>query len=128
MTSIKQEIRHAAQSQAQKLLDHVNGVMAVVVATADGFDVASAVTQNIDPVRVAALASSISAIGAVVSQEARLGRSRSVTVNTVSGFALMSAVERSDVSLVVNVIANENAILGQVLYQAAECVRALETV
>jgi predicted regulator of Ras-like GTPase activity (Roadblock/LC7/MglB family) len=126
MTMVNDKVRSAAQDQARKMLEEVTGVMAVVVATTDGFDIASAVTRDIDPVRVAALASSISAIGAVVSQEARLGRNRSVTINTDAGFAFLSAVGRMDVNLVVNVIANEHAILGQVAYRSVEFVKVLE--
>jgi predicted regulator of Ras-like GTPase activity (Roadblock/LC7/MglB family) len=126
MSMVSDTLRKAAQGQARGMLEEVSGVVAVVVATTDGFDIASAVTRDIDPVRVAALASSISAIGAVVSQEARLGRSRSVTINTDAGFAFLSAVRRDDVDLVVNVIANEHAILAQVAYRAGECARALE--
>jgi len=126
MTMVNEKVRNAAQDQARKMLEEVTGVMAVVVATTDGFDIASAVTRDIDPVRVAALASSISAIGAVVSQEANLGRNRSVTINTDAGFAFLSAVGRMDVNLVVNVIANEHAILGQVAYRSVEFVKVLE--
>jgi predicted regulator of Ras-like GTPase activity (Roadblock/LC7/MglB family) len=126
MTMLNEKVRNAAQDQARKMLEEVTGVMAVVVATTDGFDIASAVTRDIDPVRVAALASSISAIGAVVSQEARLGRNRSVTINTDAGFAFLSAVGRMDMNLVVNVIANEHAILGQVAYRSVEFVKVLE--
>ncbi|MEO7886516.1 roadblock/LC7 domain-containing protein [Polaromonas sp.] len=126
MTMVSEQLRSAAEAQARKTLEEVAGVVAVVIATADGFDIASAVTRDIDPVRVAALASSISAIGSVVSQEARLGRSRSVTINTDAGFALLSAVNRKDVELVINIIANEHAILGQVAWRSGECVKALE--
>lgn len=123
---VSDRLRSVAQQQARKILDELTGVIAVVIATTDGFDIASVVTQNIDPVRVAAMASSITAIGSVVSQEARLGTSRSVTINTDAGFVFLSGVRRTDVDLVLNVVANENAILGQVVYRSGECVRVLE--
>lgn len=66
MSKISETLRHAAAQEARSILDNFAGVMAVVIATTDGFDVASAVTRGIDPVRVAAMASSISAIGSVV--------------------------------------------------------------
>jgi uncharacterized protein len=126
--SISMELRELAQQEAQIMLDSLTGVVAVIVATEDGFDVASATFTDIDPARIAAMASSISAIGAVVSQEASLGRSKTVTVNTDDGFALFSAVYRDDVVLVVNVIANPSAILAQVLHRCGECVRRLSAV
>lgn len=114
-----------AREEAQTLLREVAGVAAVVIATADGFDVASAVANGLDPARIAALASSISAIGEVVSTEARLGRSRSVTVNTESGFAVVFSARRADMDLVLNVIATGDAVLGQVNYSAAAAARRL---
>jgi predicted regulator of Ras-like GTPase activity (Roadblock/LC7/MglB family) len=54
MTMVSETVRNAAQDQARRILEDVAGVVAVVIATTDGFDIASAVTQDIDPVRVAA--------------------------------------------------------------------------
>ncbi len=113
-----------AQRESQSILDEVNGVTAVVVATVDGFDIASAMRAG-DAARVAAMASSISAISAVVSQEASLGRNKSVTIDTDSGFALVYSVHRSDAELVINVIADGNAILGQVSYRVAQFSKTL---
>ena len=113
-----------AQREAQRLLDQINGVTAVVVATVDGFDIASAMRAG-DAARVAAMASSIAAISSVVSQEADLGRKKCVTIDTEAGFAVVYAVHRPDVELVINVIAKGDAILGQVNYQTAQFARML---
>ena len=113
-----------AQREAQDLLDQVEGVNTVVVATVDGFDVASALRTG-EAARVAAMASSISAISAVVSQEARLGRNKSVTIDTEAGFAVVHSVHRSDVDLVIIVIASAAAILGQVAYRSTQFARTL---
>lgn len=113
-----------AQREAQDLLDQVEGVSTVVVATVDGFDVASALRAG-EAARVAAMASSISAISAVVSQEASLGRSKSVTIDTEAGFAVVHSVYRDDAELVIIVIANGGALLGQVNYRVAQFARTL---
>ncbi|RRD56958.1 hypothetical protein EII20_08965 [Comamonadaceae bacterium OH2545_COT-014] len=113
-----------AARESQSILDEVEGVTAVVVATVDGFDVASAMRAG-DAARVAAMASSISAISAVVSQEASLGRNKSVTIDTDSGFAVVYSVHRNDAELVINVIANGNAILAQVAYRTAQFAKLL---
>ncbi|MET0311839.1 MAG: hypothetical protein ABW051_07290 [Burkholderiaceae bacterium] len=126
MSQIPESVRMAAAQQAEAMRSELAGVVAVVIATVDGFDIASAVTRGIDPARAAAMASSISAIGSVVSKEAGLGQSRSVTINTDAGFACLSTVYRSDIHLIVNVIANGDAVLGQVAWRSAECVKALE--
>ena len=116
--------RLLAESEVARLLREVAGLTAAVVATVDGLDVASAMRGG-DASRVAALAGSLAAIGGVVSQEARLGRSRSVTIDTESGFAVVHTVYRGDLDLVVNLIADGSAILGQVAYQATQFARAL---
>ena len=113
-----------AQREAQDLLDQVEGVNTVVVATVDGFDVASALRTG-EAARVAAMASSISAISAVVSQEASLGRNKSVTIDTEAGFAVVHSVYREDAELVIIAIANGGALLGQVNYRVAQFARAL---
>ena len=52
--TVDEPLRRLAQSQAQAMLADLSGVVAVIVASVDGFDVASAVTRNVDPARVAA--------------------------------------------------------------------------
>ena len=116
--------REWVRQEAQRLLQETSGVVAVVVATVDGFDVGSAMQQG-NPERVAAMASSIFAISAVVSQEANLGRSRSVTIDTEEGFAIVHSVYRPEADLVISVIAGEDAILGQVAYQVSQFARDL---
>ena len=127
MMKIDDKLLQLAQAESRAMLEGLSGVVAVIVASVDGFDIASAVTRGVDPARIAAMASSIAAIGTVVSQEAQLGRSRSVTINTEKGFALVSTVRRPDVELVVNVIAGADAVLAQVAYRSAECVKALQS-
>lgn len=112
-------------AQAVDSLRDVGGVVAIVVATADGFDVASSVSRGVDAARVAAMASSIAAIGAVVVQEGRLQQCRHVTVGAQDGFVHVVAVDRADIQLVINVIGDGGAILAQVAYGAAEQARRL---
>ncbi len=122
---LPEAVKALARSEAQKVLNELTGVTAVVVATEDGFDVASVVSANLDAGRIAAMASSISAISTVVSQEAGLGRNRSVTIDTESGFAMVYSVHRSDAALVINVIADSRAILAQVNYRTSQMARSL---
>ncbi len=118
-------VKELAQIEAQAMFDDISGVVAVIVATVDGFDIASVVRSHVDPARIAALASSIAAIGEVVSTEARLGRCRSVIVDTESGFSVIFNVLRDDIALVINVIAGPEALVGQVNYRTTEAMRRL---
>lgn len=117
--------RQQARDEAQAIMDEIAGVTAVVVATIDGFEIASVMRSDLNASRIAALASSIAAIGEVVSAEARLGRSRSVSVDTEAGLAVIYCVHRSDTSLVINVLARADAIVGQVNYRTAAAARRL---
>lgn len=119
-------LQQLARAEAQAIAAEIEGVRAVVIATVDGFDIASSASGGTDAQRIAALASSIAAIGQVVATEAGLGRGTSVTVNTASGFALVHSVRRADTDLVIHVVAGEGALLAQVNYRAAEAVRRLE--
>lgn len=118
-------VQTLAHAEAQSMLNEVSGVTAVVIATVDGFDVASVIKGNAEASRIAAMASSISAISSVVSQEAQLGRNKSVIIDTEAGFAVVYSVHREDAELVINVIANSSAILAQVTYRTAQFARAL---
>ncbi|MET3178332.1 roadblock/LC7 domain-containing protein [Variovorax sp. NFACC27] len=123
---IPHAIRLRAADEVQRVLEDVNGIVSVVIATPDGFEIASASQRDIEPARIAAMASSICAIGAVAAQEARLGRCTCITVATDNGFALVSPVRNGETELVVNVIAGAGAVLAQAMYRTAACVRALE--
>ena len=118
-------VKNLAKRESQSALDEVDGLSAVVVATIDGFDVASAMRTG-EAARVAAMASSISAFSQVVSQEASLGRNKSVTIDTDDGFAIVYSVHRKDDALVVIAIAKGGAILAQVNYRLASLARTLE--
>ena len=117
-------VRNLAKLETQGALADVDGLSGVVVATVDGFDVASAMRDG-DAARVAAMASSIAAISPVVSQEAKLGRNKSVTIDTDSGFAIVYSVHRKDDALVIIAIAKSGAILAQVNYRLASLAKTL---
>jgi predicted regulator of Ras-like GTPase activity (Roadblock/LC7/MglB family) len=118
-SSLSPSLVTLAHEHANAIVNELAGVTAVIVATTDGFDIASSVRIDIDSARLAALASSIAAIGEVVSAEARLGSTRCVTVETDSGFAVAYRVARLDVPMVIKVLGGPDAVLAQVKYRAA---------
>ena len=118
-------LRASAEAHARNLLQEVVGVRAVLAATADGFELAAALASHVDAARLAALASSIAAIGEVVSAEAGLGESRSVIVETALGLVVVHRVPRADVPIILTVLAGTDALLGQVKFQLAAAAAAL---
>lgn len=125
LTKLTANAAAIARSEAEGILNDIDGVHAVVIATADGFEVAAAHRRPVDVARISALASSIAAIGEVVSAEAALGRHKSLLVDTENGFAVIHTVHRSDINLVINVIAGPDVLIGRVNYRTAEAARQL---
>lgn len=124
--NIEKGVLAAARHECSKLLEQ-QGVLGVVISSVDGFDVAHAVTNSLEPSRIAAMASSIAAIGIVVSQEVGLGASKSVTVNTEDGFVYITTVELAGNVCSLNVIANGAAILAQIIYHCSEIRKRLKS-
>ncbi len=112
--------KKSAQLECERLFSELDGFIAVVIASQDGFDVANTISSELDPVRISAMASSINAIGSVVSAEAAIGLSESITVKTENGFAYIITIEIGDDSYILNLIASDSAILAQVIYQCQE--------
>jgi predicted regulator of Ras-like GTPase activity (Roadblock/LC7/MglB family) len=119
--------RRMAQVEADKILQEIDGITAVVVATTDGFDIASALRSSLDPTRIAAMASSISAIAYVVSEEAKLGLGKRVTIETDAGLAVVVSVPRTDTELVLIVISDGRTLLGQIAYRTTAAAHTLLT-
>ncbi|RUR71236.1 hypothetical protein EJP67_29750 [Variovorax guangxiensis] len=111
--------------EVQKLFDELNGVTAVVVTTIDGYDVASATRGFVDPSRVAAMSSSIAAIGQVVSQEAQIGPNRTMMIVTELGLAVFHRVHRADGELIISVLAREDAVLALVAHRTSQLAKML---
>lgn len=118
-------VRLVAQQQAELIVQEIEGVQAVVVATIDGFEIASEIRSALQAPRISALASSIAAIGEVVSSEAQLGSVRSVTVDTGAGAAMIHTIRQGAESYVLIVIADSRALIGQIAYRTAAAARAI---
>lgn len=125
--TVSPQLKNLAMREAKAFLNELSGIKAVVIATVDGFDIASATTANIDAARIAAMASSISAIGAVVAQETALGAASSVVINSAQGFVQVFAVNRQDVPLIVNIVSDSTGVLAQVAYRGRGMVQTLLT-
>jgi predicted regulator of Ras-like GTPase activity (Roadblock/LC7/MglB family) len=124
--NIPPPVKSAIEKECQRLINELDGIICVVIASTDGFDVGSAVKTSLDPAKIAAMASSIIAIGSVVSQEATLGNSKSVMVNTEDGLAYMTYIHVMEETFILNIIANHSALLAQVIYQCSETSKRLK--
>lgn len=116
----------ATDAAIDLLMTETKAVRAVVVSTEDGFEVASRVENTAMVSRLSAMASSLAALGALAGEESQLGACESLVMQSTGGFVVISQVPRSDVSLIISVIAGREAIAGQVLYCVKQAARTLE--
>lgn len=119
-------VKSAALVAVNEVMDKVKGARAAVVSTEDGFEVASRIENTTEIARLSALASSMAALGAIVGEEGRLGACNKVIIEAAGGHVVMVQAQRADVSLVLSVVAGQDAIIGQILYFAGQATRALE--
>lgn len=116
-----------ARHETEYLLREVGGARAVVVASVDGFDVAHARRQDIEASRMAAMASSIAALGQVVAYEAGLGVPRCMIVEAAEGYVIVRSVPRRDHPLVIQLLTDRTGLLGLALQQLSRSGQQLET-
>ena len=104
----------------------VKGIRAVVISTEDGFEVAARVENTAQVSRLAAIASSLTALGAVAGDESQLGKCDNVIIGAENGCLIMLQVRCAHIELILSVITGKDVIVGQALYFAKQAVQALE--
>jgi uncharacterized protein len=124
-TQISEVYKRQSVVTLQTMFDNVKGIMAAVVSTADGFDVASIVHNVAQVNRLAAMASSISALGDVVGHESGLGASRFVLIEAKEGFLVVIPANSEEMPMTLSVIAGRDAVVGQVVHYAKQTARQL---
>lgn len=123
--STRSTLGPAAQRAAQALFADLDGATAVAIATVDGFALGQAGTQRLDADRLAAIVSSLSALGDAASRELDLGRTRCQVVDASLGRLVMRSVEVGDETVVVVVLTEAKALMGLVLNRLAGVERLL---
>lgn len=124
--TIDPKIQAAAESVINQLMAQVKGIKAVVVSTEDGFEVAARVENTAFVTRLAAIASSLTALGAVAGEESQLGRCESVVIGAENGHLIMLQARNPQADLVISVITAKEVVIGQALYFARQSVRTLQ--
>lgn len=109
------------RAQLQIFVSQCSGVTAGIVASADGFEVASIQHAQLAPQKVAAMSSSMLALGDAVLGEADLSGCQNVVIESKSGVIVMLAVGDARSELLLCAVADHNAMLGQLLWAARQC-------
>lgn len=112
---------------ARKLLESYGsaaGVQSAVLFTPDGFEIASHATDATASARLAAIGSSLAALGEAISTEAGLNRFERTTIESRDGTVMIMRIDgKSPMSLVV--VTGKDVILGQLLWATQRCCQAL---
>lgn len=95
------------------------GIETALLATPDGFEIASyASAQNHSPDKLAAVGSSLFALGASLISEFNLNNCKSVILESDRGKVYLSTIENSQLSVVLMIQTNHQAMLGNIIHGA----------
>lgn len=113
------------ESALTELLELLPQAHSVVLAQTDGFEVASAMRRAVPAARLAALASSMLALGEAALRELGMGGHGNVLIEGTDGKLLLLEVPLASQPLVLAVVAGEDAITGSLLWAARQCVQRI---
>ncbi|WP_374416162.1 roadblock/LC7 domain-containing protein [Ectopseudomonas oleovorans] len=124
MTTSEVMRMHCEQALDQ-LMQAMPGVSTVLIATTDGFEVAARTRSAADIPRMAAMACSMSALGAMAGVESGQGACLSVTVEAREGYVVIVEIPNPAMPMILQVMAPSSEVLGQIVYLARNCAQAL---
>ncbi|MBC3932042.1 roadblock/LC7 domain-containing protein [Undibacterium curvum] len=122
----KESLLSDAKAAIDLVLAEVRSVKAVVISTGDGFEVAARVEDATQITRMSAMASSLSALGALAGEENGLGNCKNMIIESESGMLVILQVQRGADTFILSVIAGSDAVVGQILFFAKQAVRILQ--
>ena len=122
---ITPQITSLAQEAVASIMREVKSAKAVVIATEDGFEVASAAENTAQTSRLSAMASSFSALGALVGEESQLGFCNNVIIDAAEGYILIMQIRNASLTLTMCVVAGKDSVIGQVLYFSKQAAASL---
>ena len=115
------ELELKCTANLRHFVSQTSGITAALVATTDGFEVSSVQHQTLSAEKMAAMTSSILALGEAVLSEADLSDCKNVVIESGDGMIVMLAIGDPRNELLLSVIADRNAMLGQILWAARRC-------
>ncbi len=103
------------------LVDAHTDVAGALVSTVDGFAVASTLREPVSAARLAAMTSSLVALAEAISREGQAGNCRDLVIDGTDGRVLLMDVPDGAQTLLLTVLCESTATLGQVLWAARHC-------
>lgn len=123
--------RFVAYSRAQlkELADGIQGVEAVLLSSSDGFEIASEIVKHTNsqaaPDKLAAVSSSLMALGMSLAAECGLENGKSVIIDAQSGKVTLFPLVAGDTSMILLVQSGSSSMLGHILHGSSKCGRAI---
>ena len=121
------ELTQKAQNAIDLLFNKLSGVNALLVASVDGFPIAYRAIIDVDANKVAAMASSFSALGVVVADESHIGSKKVVTLEAEDGYVILLDISHIDFPMALSITASKNTVLAQTLYLARETIKEIQS-
>ncbi|MFD1259838.1 roadblock/LC7 domain-containing protein [Entomomonas asaccharolytica] len=101
------------------------GIESAILTTEDGFEVAVESVGEVDSSKLAAMASSLSAISNMSVSESNLGTQyQSLIIESDGGYIVIMDVAYDKFPMILNIVASKDTVLGQLLYHARSVVDA----
>jgi uncharacterized protein len=123
--TIDPQLKSRCDAAVTQVMREVKGAKAVVICSEDGFEVAAQVENNTPVSRLSAMASSFSALGALVGEESQLGACNYVMVDAAEGLILILQARNPRRPLTICVVTGRDAVAGQVLYFSKQAALSL---
>jgi uncharacterized protein len=111
------------QESLRQLVAETTGVESACLVTGDGFEVSSTLAKGISAQRIAAMTSSMHALGQAVTSELKMKDCRSVIVDGEMGTVILVKLPSSQAEMMLTVTCGKTGTVGGVLFAARQHAR-----
>lgn len=109
------------QQHLQQFASAIPGIKSAVIASVDGFAIAQVTGRENQADRLAAMTSSMLALGAAIGRELSLGTLEVLIIEAGDGKVLMLSIPAPQRPLLLMAACNQRSVIGNVLWSAREC-------
>ncbi len=118
LPAMPETLRRDGEQVLDELMGALGGLHAAVIATGDGFEVAARSRTGLEVNKLAAMACSISALGAMAGEESAIGSQQNLIIEASEGYIVIVDVPHPRFPMILNLVAEREEMLGQLIYQA----------
>lgn len=109
------------QQEIDRLFEELGEIKGVLVSSIDGFEVAARMRGNSSPAKLAAMTSSLLALGEAVTEEGEVGQCIDLLIDATAGRVLLMDIPHPTRKLLLTVLSNNSSTLGGVIWAARNC-------